>query len=489
MSSNKLTNKALKSGYSFVGSSLFVSALGVIAVPIYLIYLSPAQYGVFSLFLSTATLLVPFLSLSGDAILARLYFFDKAGPLDRSTLMGSLIASTFINCILVSIVAFYAFDYIASFFFNESANILDYKFLIFFSANAIVFIKLYERLLKSSQNVLINPILKITRSLIQISLSLLFLTYLDLNAESLIFGFSIAALFIGTISIYGFYKKYKPNINSAAFKLIYLYTLPLIPNRVAAFIVSPAMNYMIFSFLSLTQVGIYNIAYLVVNVLLMVFQKVHEAFQPWLYQKLFNSDPEYKKIKDSIKQLFIAFTLLTITAMVIGPIALEILFPKYFYDQTTFIRILLLFPLINASKSLAVSLLMKKASGGYFISIGTYVFIGLLLLIGFLTIPNYGLIGAASTLVLSRYFSSELTIYFILRDKNMHAISYFDKNRLFIISLYLLCISDIFFQSLFGITSDFFITSSLACFLIMFIYTHRRDIKNIISIMLLRSDR
>ena len=487
MSSNKLTNKALKSGYSFVGSSLFVSALGVIAVPIYLIYLSPAQYGVFSLFLSTATLLVPFLSLSGDAILARLYFFDKAGPLDRSTLMGSLIASTFINCILVSIVAFYAFDYIASFFFNESANILDYKFLIFFSANAIVFIKLYERLLKSSQNVLINPILKITRSLIQISLSLLFLTYLDLNAESLIFGFSIAALFIGTISIYGFYKKYKPNINSAAFKLIYLYTLPLIPNRVAAFIVSPAMNYMIFSFLSLTQVGIYNIAYLVVNILLMVFQKIHEAFQPWLYQALFIPSPDHKRIKNSIKLLFISYISLTILAMLIGPGVLEALFPSYFAGQSSFIRILMLFPLVNASKSLAVSLLMKKESGGYYISFGTYFFIILLIITGFFLIPSYNLTGAAITLVLSRYISSELTIYFALRDKDIFLISYFKNVRFFIVSIFLINISGLFVEYFLDLNEIILVNALLLLLLIFIFISYKKDIKNLIKILLLRS--
>jgi len=486
LGSNKVTNKALKSGYSFVGSSLFVSALGVIAVPIYLIYLSPAQYGVFSLFLSTATLLVPLLSLSGDAILARLYFFDQAGPLDRSTLMGSLIASTIINCILVSIVTLLMFDYVAR-FFSEATNILQYKLLILTSANSIVFIKLYERLLKSAQNILINPILKISRSVIQISISIVCLIYLDLASKSLILGFAAASLLIGIISIYGFSKKYKPQFNFEAFKLIYMYTLPLVPNRMAAFVVNPAMNYMIFSFLNLTQVGIYNIAYLVVNILLMVFQKIHEAFQPWLYQALFIPSPDHKRIKNSIKLLFISYISLTILAMLIGPGVLEALFPSYFAGQSSFIRILMLFPLVNASKSLAVSLLMKKESGGYYISFGTYFFIILLIITGFFLIPKYNLTGAAITLVLSRYISSELTIYFALRDKDIFLISYFKNVRFFIVSIFLINISGLFGKYFLDLNEIILVNAFLFLLLIFIFISYKKDIKNLIKILLLRS--
>ena len=74
----------------------------------------------------------------------------------------------------------------------------------------------------------------------------------------------------------------------------------------------------------------------------------------------FSRQSDYTKIKDSIRLLFIAFTLVTIFSLIIGPLSLEFLFPKYFENQSTFIRILLLFPFINSSKSLAVSLLMKK---------------------------------------------------------------------------------------------------------------------------------
>jgi len=486
LSLNKITIKAIKSGYSFVGSSIFVSVLGVIAVPIYLLYLSPAQYGLFSLFLSTATLLVPLLSLSGDAILARLYFLDDAGPLNRSTLMGSLIASTIMNCILVSIVILLIFDYVTK-LFPDATNILQYKLLIVTSANSIVFIKLYERLLKSAQNILINPILKISRSVIQISLSIVCLIYLDLASKSLILGFAAASLLIGIISIYGFSKKYKPHFNFEAFKLIYKYTLPLVPNRMAAFIVNPAMNYMIFSFLNLTQVGIYNIAYLVVNILLMVFQKIHEAFQPWLYQALFTPSPDHKRIKNSIKLLFISYISLTILAMLIGPGVLEALFPSYFAGQSSFIRILMLFPLVNASKSLAVSLLMKKESGGYYISFGTYSFIILLIITGFLLIPKYNLIGAAITLVLSRYISSELTIYFALRDKDASLISYFKNVRFFIISIFLINISGLFSKYFLDLNEIILVNTFLFLLLIFIFISYKKDIKNLIKILLLRS--
>ena len=85
------------------------------------------------------------------------------------------------------------FDYVAR-FFSEATNILQYKLLILTSANSIVFIKLYERLLKSAQNILINPILKISRSVIQISISIVCLIYLDLASKSLILGFAAASL-------------------------------------------------------------------------------------------------------------------------------------------------------------------------------------------------------------------------------------------------------------------------------------------------------
>ena len=359
MQSSDFSKKAIKSGYSFVTSSLFVSLIGLIVVPIYMLYLTPSEYGVFSLFISTATFLVSILSLAGDAVLTRLYFYSERPSLTRATIMGALIGFTVLNCLVISGLLLLIFNYLID-LLPQLSDILEFKLLILGCANSIVFIKLYERLLKSMQDVLITPVLKITRVVIQISLSLLLLIYLELSFKSLILGFSIASIIIGLISLSNFIKVFKPSINFESYKIIYRFTLPLIPNRVAAYAINPLMNYLIFSFLNLALVGIYNIAYLVINVLVMVFQKINEAFQPWLYQTLFQENPDYIKIKDSIRLLFIAFTLVTIFSLIIGPLSLEFLFPKYFEDQSTFIRILLLFPFINSSKSLAVSLLMKK---------------------------------------------------------------------------------------------------------------------------------
>jgi O-antigen/teichoic acid export membrane protein len=213
----------------------------------------------------------------------------------------------------------------------------------------------------------------------------------------------------------------------------------------------------------------------------MVFQKIHESFQPWLYQELFQLKPDLKKIKESTRLLFISLKLVTIMGMIVIPFALEAIFPKYFFGQKQFIQILCLFPFINASKSLAVSLLMKNESGGYFISFGTYLFIFLLFLFGFLLIPFFGITGAASSLVLSRYLSSELTIYFLLRDKNMKYISYFNKNRQTIIPIYLICLINLFINILFGVNLDMLPTFILICLLIFLIFFHKNDLKIIIN--------
>ena len=488
MESNQLEKNAIKSGYSFVSSSLLVSLIGVIVVPIYMIYLTPAEYGVFSLFLSSVTLLIPVLSLSGDAILARLYFFNEKPNIARATMMGALFGSTIINCLLFSGILIFAFDLLVKFFPNAS-SIFEYKFLILGSSIAIVFIKLYERLLKSMQDITLNPILKISRALLQITISLVCLIYLDLNFKSLVFGFGFASIIIGLVSIFGYIYRYRPNFKFNSFKIIYKFTLPLIPNRLSAYAVNPTMNYLIFSFLNLTLVGIYNVAFLVTNVVVMIFQKVNEAFQPWLYQALFQTQPDYKKIKYSIKLLFISLLIVTLCALIVGPMTLELLFPKYFDEQTTFIRILLIFPFVNASKSLAVSLLMKKDSGGYFISFGTYLFIFLLFLFGIYLIPNFGLVGAASTLVLSRYLSSELTIFFLHRDKEMLLISNFTSNRKIIISLLLICLIEYIFDPIIGQSLNMIINLILVFFLLSTILINKKHIRNIFDSLLLRSNK
>ena len=168
---------------------------------------------------------------------------------------------------------------------------------------------------------------------------------------------------------------------------------------------------------------------------------------------------------------------------------LELLFPKYFDEQITFIRILLIFPFVNASKSLAVSLLMKKDSGGYFISFGTYLFIFLLFLFGIYLIPNFGLVGAASTLVLSRYLSSELTIFFLHRDKEMLLISNFTSNRKIIISLLLICLSEYIFDPIIGQSLNMIINLILVFFLLSTILINKKHIRNIFDSLLLRSNK
>jgi len=324
---------------------------------------------------------------------------------------------------------------------------------------------MYERALKSAQDIYVNPIIKITRSLIQIIISLSCIIFLDLNYFSLIIGFAMAATIIGSASLVGYIKKYKVVFDANAFLLIYRYTLPLIPNRFAAYAVNPIINFLILGILNLSLVGIYNIAYLVMNVMLMVFQKVNEAFQPWLYENFFTTNPDFLNINNSIKLLYTSLIITTCLAMLIAPMFLEYIFPSYFNGQADFIRILLIFPLVNSSKALAVSLLMKNEKGGYFISLGTYSYIILLFILGIFLIPQYELVGVALSMIISRYLSSELTIYFAIRDKDINRVTDFKRVRTYILIFISICISKIIIDDHFDILNTSIIVNVIICIL------------------------
>lgn len=431
---------AIKSGFTFIFSSISVSIIGLIVVPIYLFYLSPEQYGIYTLFISSISIVTALMSLAGDAIIARLFFYSEKG-ISRGDMLGSLgsviLFNSFIVFVLLLVFQETVIDLLERSGLSELTKLNKSLFLVSFF---IIWIKSYERVLKASQDIHLNPILKLGRVIIQVVASLIMLILLSYREFSLIYGFVLSSVIIGSISLIFYLSEYKLAIKKKPVTIIYKYTMPLIPNRIAAFGVHPLLNFMVASLLGIKSVGIFGVAYLVMNVVVMVFQKVLEALTPWLYQNFFIEKPELLRVKSAVRATSLVNSLITLGCLILAPAFLGYFFPQYFSEAEDYLRVIMIFPYVNYVKSLALVFLLKTPQGGKYISYGTYVFLLLIFSLGYFLIPHYGLLGACWTLVISRYLSSEITIYFANRDQSMKIVGDFKFARKLTLILILLVI-------------------------------------------------
>lgn len=404
--------KATKSGIVYITINILMRAGNLLLVPIYTIFLTSEGFGYFALFVALATLWTPFLSLAGDAVITRYYFVGEEKIGGRKLYLSTIGAILLINSIIVGALLYYYDESVLSLLERLGVQV-QYRHLALATALALVWIKAYQRVLKASQDLKITPTLNLLRFVMQVGLTLPLLVFTDLHEMSMIYGFLVAAVTVGIISVISYLRAYPPRLNAGGTIDLIKFTVPLIPNRFAAFAVQPVQTFMIAGIGSTGMLGIFYVASMFGSAFTLLSQNLSEAMQPWLFQKYsLENWRENIQIPRAVYVTVLLVLSCTVLAAGFGIPIIPLILGTEFESVAGYFTVFLVFSFSNFVKNFAVSVLMYFPGGAKFIAIGTYANIGLMLLLTWLTLETFGLWGAVWSLAIARYVSSEITIYF-----------------------------------------------------------------------------
>jgi len=384
----KLFNNSIIFAIGRLGSKLVTFLL----VPLYTYYLSTAEYGTVDLVIATANMLLPIVSGSIFQAVLRFVIEDKenADKIMTNALVITLIGY-FISILFFPIIV--------------ATNLLGNSNVVLFMY-IILFVQIFERIFAEYTRA-IGEIKKFALNGIILSLSIavlniIFLVGFGFGVEGYFYSFILAnliSILFLTLSTNIFSHFDFSKIRVKFMRKLMVYSIPLIPNSLMWWIINASSKYFIRVFVSVGANGLFAVASRVPTLLNVVNQIFMQAWQLSAIEEYENENKSvfYSNVFNYLSSiLFIGTSFILI---ILKP-AFRFAFASDYFVAWKAVPFLLLGAVFSSfSGFLGTNYIASKQTGGVF---KTSVYGGIIsIILNFIIIPNFGLIGAGVSSMLS----------------------------------------------------------------------------------------
>lgn len=466
----------LKHTFLYSIGKILPQFIGFLLLPIYTSVLTTKEYGIVeSLYILTMVLTI-FFSLASERSMFRLYY-DYKTTLEKKLFIGNL-------SMIVIIASFFLLG--LTFLFSNQVSLIfkDIPFNPFFVFAILTsFLMAFSFIPQTLYQVEKQPVkflmLSISTFIASTIFILYFILYKEQGAIGLIKGRFFGYLFVFPLNSLIIYKACSFKIKKRVIKNILSFSLPMIPVLLTAWVLNMSNRIFIEQYFSLSEVGIFSLAFRISSIATIALGGLFTAFNPVFYS-LSNDNVNVEESKNKLFSLckIISFTVL-FACFSISLISKEVIF--LFFD-VSYHQAIILIPLI------IVSILFVNISGLFNLMIyqekkpKTIMYISILgafvsVLLNFLLVPRYNMIGAAN--------ASIITALFIMLTKYVYARKayYIDLPFKSMFVYFVLGVIIIFFDMKF----DFNLYYSLAIkcivlgLMIVVFYIKNKDLKQLIT--------
>jgi len=364
-------------------------------VPLYTFYLSPDDFGYYDLIISTVSVILPIITIQIYDAMYR-FMLDKEDINEKKD-----IVRISMRCLLFSLIILNCFAFILSLISD-----IQYLFLIVLYLNLSIINNFYDQILRGFKLNKLFASINIFKSLILLTLNVVFITKFKLGVAGLLVS-SIISMSIGIVILESKVKmikliKYRKKNSKQTLLEMIKYSLPLIPNSINWWIVSLSDRYIINMVLGVAANGVYAIA----NKFSTIIVFINDIFYMAWKESAIDESREADKGKNLFEEVFDVYSTLQFTTILIIIPMLKILVPKVisseYHNAVNLIPILILAAVFQSmSGFFGASYLSSKDTKNLFysslISALINIFINLIL------INKIGLLAASLSTLIS-YF-------------------------------------------------------------------------------------
>jgi len=311
-------HKLFKNTFIYAGSNVINKAIVFFLLPVMTRYLSPTDYGIVATFSVLLAVVVVFIGLSMNGAINVNYFKLKKEELREY--IGNVFIILFTNFILIFIILFFLKTYLSILtkFPEKWIPIVAIVALCqsIFAINLVLW--------QVEQKSLPYGLFQISRTILNVALSLIFVVALVWGWQGRILGVIITSIVYGIISIFVIIKrKYITfSFNKKYIKDALFFGVPLIPHALGGWIITGIDRIFINSMVGVAATGIYTVGYQVGMIIGLLTNSFNLAWAPFLYKKL-------KENNYSTKVKIIKFTYLYDIGIIIIALALSFIAPHF----------------------------------------------------------------------------------------------------------------------------------------------------------------
>lgn len=406
-----MAKKLLKNSVYYLFASVLPAAVNLLIIPYYLTHISIKEFGYLSIVTVFTTLLCLFQSAQLHTSINRFYLIYSRTKNLQKTYISSLLVVTIVISSIIGFIVYNIGDIVKNLF--ELHSFSDSMLLIsVLISSAIVLRNFLEAITRAKQkgfHVLISQSINLV---ILISVVVYMLSFLSQGLVGILIAMCLANL--GSVVYYFLVnrKNFTFGFSLKTLKRPLKFSLWMFPNDVLKNIYVMSDRILLAKLASIELVGVYAILDKVANVVKLITSNFGKALTPYYMQERQNNNSI--QMAALIKITNYCFLAISISLTFIAPLILEIVYDeakKYVY----IISILSLSFVFKGLESYFASVLMyKKETKKIFYA--SVVSASVNIVLNIIYIPEYGLLAAALSTLVSYVISFSL-IFFSARTE------------------------------------------------------------------------
>ena len=373
------------------GSKILVFLL----VPLYTRLLTTEEYGIYDIYLTTITLLIPILSLNIVEAVMR-FTLDKKIEKSSVFTIGLKIAIRSIMYCMILVVINYLTNFISIF------NQYPQYFLLYYSLNILY--DLVTQFVKSMEKILDFAIASILNSLTMLLLNILFLVVFKMDLRGYFLANCIAFLLpIVYLAVrlklwtYISQKSENKNLKNEMVK----YSTPLIMNTIGWWVTNASDRYILTAMKGLSENGIYSVSYKIPSIL-NVIQAIFS--QAWIMSAVKAYDDKEAEFISKTYTIYNALFVITCSSIIIFvKIITRILVANDFYEAWKYAPFLMVSVLFTSLSNFLGGIFAASKQSSM---LGKTTIIGAVIniILNIILINYMGTMGAAISTMISYFF-------------------------------------------------------------------------------------
>lgn len=377
-------------------------------------HLNEVDYGIINLYNSTSILLVAFISCGVQFVLNVDYFKLKKDQY-RLRFSNSMVIPVAI-CLFLTL-GFLVFNYPlqrllkSNFFFTV---ILPFTCLLIMVNDIIL------GLIRNREKHFLFAGYSISKSLIEVSLAILFIVILGWNWEGRIAG-SLITLVACCVFAFFVFRRWgflTSDIRMDEIKPVFKYGLPFIPERLAVFFMFYSDRFFIDFYESTADVGFYSAGAQIAIILNLICHSLNSTFYPFFYKRLAKDKPDYKGLRKGMLAFGGIATATTLVLILVTPLVFKYFVGSTFRPGQQYAIYLVIAFFFWAVYNMLLPFLLHNKKNKQIMSISI---VGMFLSIGlnFINVRHFGALGATYTSIIVFAVMSLLALLSVHRIYNV----------------------------------------------------------------------
>ena len=415
-------NKLFKNSLIYTIVTILQKASNFLLLPVFTLYLSQEDYGVFALINSMIMLFSTLFTFQLRAAITRFTVKYKDSEPERlKKIIGGAVYFVLLSSLILTTLSFLIYTPLLSGLFGD-VELFPYAALGFVCVLFNPIFQIYQAVLQAKQLGKSFGRNNLFYAFTNILLGLLFVVVFGMKAEGILLALAVTNVIYAMMAYFSLFPMMSHGLFKEELKLSLKYCVPLIPHGVLTWITTMTDRLVITKLIGIANAGLYSISFQAAGVVNLFSMAIHQAYSPWFYQQYDKGDEGLKTVNKVGIGLAALYGVISFVLALLSKEIITLVTSDGFYDAWIAIPFLAFSFAFNGVYFTYCNVLFVEKTK--YISWITLVTAVSNLGLNFLLIPMYGILGAGIAALVSKILLALVTIYFIKRI-NEHRVQFF----------------------------------------------------------------